>query len=176
MTDRPTLEDRMRGQDRAKHARERKEAAKGHPNKVACPSCGRPAWPFEIVEIVPDDGIDDDLACTQCVEGKRRELQAEREAAERKAAPAWDQPHGIELKAERDRRVNAALWAAGPGSPLDETAQLEWSAYIGRLHLMTVDHTPENWIWPERPALRYKSVSQQKGAIHDASIGRPKTA
>lgn len=68
----------------------------------------------------------------------------------------WETERGLSLKGERIVELNRVRWTIMPDSPLSESSQAEWRAYMGRLHRMTVDCAdPADWIWPNPPSLAY---------------------
>lgn len=70
---------------------------------------------------------------------------------------SWESPAGVVIKAERDRRIDAARWSLdAETSPLSETSRLEWVAYVKALHRITVDFVaPDDVVWPPEPPIEF---------------------
>ncbi|MFC5373915.1 hypothetical protein ACFPIF_15215 [Brevundimonas faecalis] len=78
---------------------------------------------------------------------------ARQEAAEEATLDPWDTDAAKQVRAERDRRINASLWTTAVGTPLTTTCQAAWEAWRGRMHRLTLV-----WpvVWPAEPELEYQ--------------------
>lgn len=98
--------------------------------------------------------------CTDCKIGElRRENHRKEKAEKEKLAQEkpWETDKAKHIKAERNRRIDAARWAVDPlTSPLSGKAQADYVKYIKALNRMTLDFpNPDSVVWPVEPALEY---------------------
>lgn len=130
-----------------------------NPEGYECPCCGQTsrAWAMS------SDADITDVRCTTCAIDLAREKQAIAEAHElerlAKEEP-WATPCGLELKAERNRRIDAARWAVDPlTSPLTPSSQSQFAEYIRTLNRLTVDFEgPAEVVWPELPTQEFPTT------------------
>lgn len=130
MADRKTLEQQLR------------DAGETVPEYAPCPNplCGRERCrPFEIVETTDRDAIPSDMACTQCLGADDRERAQIDEWEKRQALDPWDTPEGLELKAQRNRMLDAWRWTIMPDSPLTEDCQTAFKHFLYGWQRMTID-------------------------------------
>lgn len=124
--------------------------------KVPCARCSRICWPVELVDVRDTPDIDEDDICTNCLAGYDREQVAKAEAEAAAGVQGWDTDTGAECRAERNRRLDACLWAVQPGSPLTPECQDEFCEYRKALNRVTVDFgIPADVVWPDQPTLVY---------------------
>ncbi|MDO1559833.1 hypothetical protein Q0812_10385 [Brevundimonas sp. 2R-24] len=120
--------------------------------EYACPLCLRRGPPFMFAATHEDDRFEHDYVCSTCLRDAER---AEIAAAE---ADADAEADWSAVKVERNRRINEALWAVSPGSPLTQECQAAFAAMIGELHRVTIDfYTPADVVWPIIPELAFEA-------------------
>lgn len=102
------------------------------------------------------------LKAEECYEAICGGCIALKAAAKAKVVPVvvepWETEAGKYLKAERNLALSfdQSGWAIMSDSPLTASCQASWVDYRAKLNRMTVDCTsPEEWVWPEKPALEY---------------------
>jgi hypothetical protein len=151
MADRRTLEDEIH--DRLKA---RPKAKVVVPERFACPKCGEPRRPFEIVDVTDVPELKVPMACTQCLIGVDRGRRATEEKTARAKRPPWLRRAGVELKALRDRTLDRWRWTVLPDSPLTPECQQAFLDYLRAWHRMTVDaESPAEFKEPDLPAMEY---------------------
>lgn len=117
-----------------------------------CSGCGKthPAW-----ALYEPEGNEDFPAwvCGRCIDDHAKGKEVE-------ALPSddpWQSERGKYLKAERNLALDYAItgWAIMPDSPLTQKCREAFLAYRAQLNRMTVDFTPDTWVWPARPEHAY---------------------
>lgn len=104
-------------------------------NSAICDGCGRTTELFAL--IVDAVGI---TRCGQCV------------ANDRIGGTSADPLNWNDIRAERDARLNASIWAVLPGSPLTDECQGDFASYRAYLHRVTIDFAhPDLVQWPTIP-------------------------
>lgn len=127
------------------------------PPAIVCPSCGRAGPPSTFKDVRADARFAFPLICA------REYLERERDDAEvaRLAAPAtWDSERGNDVRAERNRRLDASVWTVLPGSPLTAECQAAWAEYRLALNALTVTFaSPVDVIFPVEPRITFSQAS-----------------
>lgn len=136
------------------------------PKSYPCSRCGRETHPYGL-QIKSGDQINieteevADAVCGHCILDEQRQDNAEAEQAEAERIAQeepWNTPQAIEMKLERNRRIDRAHWAIDPlTSPLSAKTRGLYVAYIKALHRISVEFpTPDDVVWPDEPALEYE--------------------
>ena len=126
----------------------------------ACDDCHKPMLAMMLYAKDKDDPSQG-WECGACIADRICELErfAALEAATLVSPTDWASDRGVFLKVERSRMLNEWRWTVAPDSPLSEACKAAFLAYLGTLHRMTIDSTPDVWAWPETPALDYAEGS-----------------
>ena len=118
---------------------------------LPCDHCGRdtPAWALYLSQGSEPDGF----ICGLCI----AEHADKTSLPEPEPTDPWETERGKHLKAERNLSLSydATGWAIMPDAPITDRSKSAILAYRALLNRMTVDSTPETWVWPERPELEY---------------------
>lgn len=121
-----------------------------------CPACTRvlAADAIACTDALP--GVGRRFVCFTCASAAFRDAAAAAHHLALAALAPWDGEAGTACRIERDRRVNAALWAVLPGSPLSVDCREAFAGYLARLHRITVDFpSPDSVSWPDCPTLDF---------------------
>lgn len=134
--------------------------ARGEPvaDLYACPGCTRQEAADGIVSAAELPTAAHAFLCRVCASGPYRDALAALEVAALAALQAWDTELAGSIKRERDRLVNATLWATADGSPLTDDCQAQFVAYRTALHRITLEFSdPSTVVWPSEPSLVFQS-------------------
>lgn len=115
----------------------------------ACGVCGAklPGWALYVPEA---DEPASDAICGACINSSIK-------VAPDHTPEGWESEKGKYLKAERNLALSydQTGWVTMPDAPVTEECRQRVLGYRAILNRMTIDFTPETWVWPERPTLSY---------------------
>ena len=121
----------------------------------ACDVCHEITEPFALYEKLEGDPSKG-FQCGSCIADATSSAVSKWEAESRLPKSSWDSEYGQNLKAERNRRLDANRWAIMPDSPLTAACQGKFVVYLKLLQNMTLDFsTTTAWTWPTVPKLDY---------------------
>ena len=123
-------------------------------DEYPCTDCGRPTRTFGLLV----DEEDESATCANCLVDRARAEQLAIEDARPAPSNPWDGEQGVFVKAERNRRVNEAMWAVDPAtSPLSAECRDAWGDYVRALHRITIEFAePAAVEWPVEPATEFE--------------------
>lgn len=126
------------------------------PQSITCPSCGRRGPPSTFKDVREDVRFAFAFICgAEFLERERDDA----ETARRELPETWESERGNDVRAERNRRLDACVWTVLPGSPLTPECRAAWAAHRAALNAITISFAaPKDVIWPTDPELSYAVV------------------
>ena len=116
-----------------------------------CDACGAatPVWALYKSENDEPKGY----ICGRCI----ADHQDSKALPEPEPVDPWESEPGKFLKAQRNMKLSYDVtgWAIMPDSPLTPESKADFLAYRASLNRMTVDWTPDTWVWPTAPIKTY---------------------